>query len=53
MMLILVAFGVVVQFSQRCPVCGVRLGLQSGVLVPESCRKCGTALKPGEVEAEG
>ncbi len=51
-MAILVALGVVVQFSQRCPGCGVRMGLQSGVLVPESCRKCGTALKPGEGEAE-
>ncbi len=37
--------GVVVQFSQRCPRCEYRLGFQSGLLVPEKCRKCGVALK--------
>lgn len=51
-MLILVVYGVVVQFSQRCPGCGVRLGLQSGLQVPDSCRKCGTALKLREGGAE-
>ncbi len=51
-MLILVAIGAVIQFSQRCPSCGARIGVQSGLLVPDSCRKCGVAFKGGDRDAE-
>lgn len=46
--LVLVALVVLagfVQFSQKCPACGYRLGLQSRLLVPDHCKRCGIALK--------
>lgn len=52
-MLILVAFGAVIQFSQRCPSCGARIGVQSGLRLPDSCRKCGAAFKVRDRDAEG
>lgn len=33
------------QFRQKCPRCGYRLGLQSSLLVPDKCKKCGIGLK--------
>ncbi len=42
----LVGYGVVVQFSARCPRCGARLGLQSRLLVPPYCMRCKTPLRP-------
>jgi lipopolysaccharide export LptBFGC system permease protein LptF len=41
----LVAYGIVVQFSARCPRCGARLGLQTRLLVPPYCMRCKTPLK--------
>lgn len=41
----LVAGGVWLQFSVRCPSCGVRLGRQSRLIVPERCRACGVSLR--------
>jgi hypothetical protein len=46
--LVLVALVVLagfVQFSQKCPACGYRLGFQSRLLVPDHCKCCGIALK--------
>ncbi|NIN36565.1 MAG: hypothetical protein GWO08_05200 [Gammaproteobacteria bacterium] len=34
-----------VQFSQKCPACGYRLGLQSRLLLPDHCKRYGVALK--------
>ena len=42
----LACLGFVIQFSQRCPRCGYRLGFQSRLLLPAHCRKCGVGLKP-------
>ena len=40
----------ILQFSVRCPKCGYRLGFQSGLVVPDRCRRCGVSLKaPYEV----
>ncbi len=39
-----VVLGAVLQFSGRCPKCGYRLGRQSGLLIPERCRRCGVPL---------
>ncbi len=36
-----------IQFHQRCPRCGYRLGFQSRLLVPENCKQCGVGLKRG------
>ncbi len=47
-MLTLVAVGAVIQFSERCPSCGARIGVQSGLRIPASCRKCGAAFKVRE-----
>jgi hypothetical protein len=44
----LVALSIVagfVQFSERCPRCGYRIGFQSRLVVPEACKKCGARLK--------
>jgi len=34
-----------VQFSQKCPACGYRIGFQSRLTVPETCRRCGVRLR--------
>jgi hypothetical protein len=34
------------QFSARCPRCGLVLGLQSRLLVPDHCARCGVRLRP-------
>lgn len=36
---------VFIQFRQRCPRCGYRLGFQSRLVVPDNCKKCGVGLK--------
>jgi hypothetical protein len=32
--------GVFIQFSQKCPRCGYRIGRQSRLLLPRQCPKC-------------
>lgn len=40
-----------VQFRERCPRCGMRIGSQSRLMLPNKCRRCGVAFdrppKPG------
>ncbi len=43
----LVGLGAAVQFSQKCPACGYRLGRQTRLLLPQACVKCGVVLKSG------
>ncbi|HEX2334869.1 MAG TPA: hypothetical protein VHI72_00195 [Hyphomicrobiaceae bacterium] len=38
--LILVVAATFVQFRERCPRCGLRLGSQSRLFLPEQCRRC-------------
>jgi len=45
LLLLLVGLGGLIQFSQKCPGCGYRIGFQSRLLVPDKCRKCGVKLK--------
>ena len=40
----MVVGGVGLQFSARCPRCGLRLGLQSSLGVPAECERCGVSL---------
>ena len=44
-LLALAGLGIFIQFSQKCPRCGYRLGFQSRLLVPQNCKKCGVGLK--------
>ena len=37
--------GVFVQFSQKCPRCGFRIGFQSRLLLPRKCTKCGVSFR--------
>ena len=41
----LVIGGVVLQFSVRCPRCSMHLGLQTSLGLPETCERCGAALR--------
>jgi hypothetical protein len=40
LVLVLVVAGSFVQFREKCPRCGRRLGSQSRLLLPERCRGC-------------
>lgn len=40
-----VVVAVRIQFSQACPACGARLGLQTRLWLPAQCKRCGVALK--------
>jgi hypothetical protein len=40
MFVILAIAGAIIQFSQKCPNCGARIGLQSRLLLPAKCAKC-------------
>jgi hypothetical protein len=35
-----------VQFRERCPRCGLRLGRHGRLLLPERCRGCGVGFEP-------
>jgi len=37
--------GILLHFTARCPVCRANLGLQHGLGVPPSCRRCGSLLQ--------
>jgi hypothetical protein len=44
--LILAVAGLAVHVSGRCPVCGRRIGFQSGLLLPLACEICGAVFRP-------
>jgi hypothetical protein len=39
-------YGAILQFSERCPVCRFRIGLQSRLLLPPACPRCGATFRP-------
>lgn len=45
------AVGGAVQFSERCPRCGVRIGWQTRLLLPARCARCGVGFRPGESDS--
>ena len=45
LLLVMVVLGGFIQFRQRCPGCGYRIGFQSRLLLPDNCKKCGIGLK--------
>jgi hypothetical protein len=53
LVLVLVLAAAVVQFRERCPRCGSRLGTQSRLLLPDKCRKCGVVFeRPPKLDSE-
>jgi NADH:ubiquinone oxidoreductase subunit 3 (subunit A) len=42
---VIVAVGLAIHFSGRCPRCGYIIGLQSPLLLPWSCERCKTPLR--------
>ncbi len=53
LVLVLVLAAAVVQFRERCPRCGSRLGTQSRLLLPDKCRKCGVLFeRPPKLDSE-
>ena len=44
LLLALAATAIAIQFSQKCPRCGYRLGFQTRLLLPERCGKCDVEL---------
>ncbi len=42
---VMVVGAVVLQFSEKCPRCGFRIGFASRLLLPPTCRKCGVGFK--------
>ena len=47
--LLLLAF---VQLSAKCPRCEFRIGLQSRLLLPKTCDRCGVAFRPHDRQAQ-
>jgi len=45
LLLILVCLDGIIQFTQKCPRCGYRIGLQSRLTLPENCKSCGVGFK--------
>lgn len=41
----MVVAGVVLQFSERCPRCGLLLGLQTSLGVPSTCERCAVSFR--------
>lgn len=41
----LVGLGAWLQLKQKCPKCGYRIGFQSGLLTPLTCKRCGVSLR--------
>jgi len=53
LVLALVLTATVVQFRERCPRCGSRLGTQSRLLLPDKCRTCGVHFeRPPKLDSE-
>jgi hypothetical protein len=47
--IVLSAAGAVIQFSEKCPNCGARIGFQSRLLLPKKCSKCKISFRGGSV----
>jgi hypothetical protein len=39
--------GGIIQFSEKCPNCGARIGMQSRLVLPARCVKCGISFREG------
>lgn len=44
-LLIVVLVAARIQFSQKCPACGARLGFQTRLLLPPACKRCGVSFR--------
>ena len=53
LVLMLVLLATFVQFREKCPRCGARLGRQSRLILPDRCRSCGVAFpRPPKLDSE-
>jgi hypothetical protein len=53
LVLALVLAATFVQFRERCPRCGSRLGKQSRLLLPDKCKTCGVVFeRPPRLDSE-
>ena len=48
-LILLVVVATAVQFRERCPRCGLRLGAHGRLFLPEQCRGCKVAFHPSPV----
>ena len=48
-LVVLLVAATIVQFRERCPRCGLRLGSHGRLFLPEQCRGCGVAFAPPPV----
>ena len=48
LVIVLVVAATFVQFAERCPRCGHRVGSQGRLFLPEQCRGCGVVFLPPE-----
>jgi len=49
----LVLLATIVQFREKCPRCGTRLGRQSRLILPDQCRTCGVEFaRPPRLDSE-
>jgi hypothetical protein len=52
-LILLVVLATAVQFRERCPRCGMRLGAHGRLFLPDQCRGCGVDFQPSSVASEG
>ncbi|KAB2914129.1 MAG: hypothetical protein F9K29_15290 [Hyphomicrobiaceae bacterium] len=53
LILLLVLAATIVQFRERCPRCGRRIGSQSRLLLPDKCKGCGVKFeRPPKLDSE-
>ncbi len=53
LILLLVLAATYVQFRERCPRCGKRIGSQSRLLLPDKCKGCGVRFeRPPKLDSE-
>jgi hypothetical protein len=52
-LILLVVLASAVQFRERCPRCGMRLGAHGRLFLPEQCRGCGVAFHPSPDAGDG
>ena len=51
--LALVLLATLLQFQEKCPRCGSRLGRQSRLILPDKCRDCGVEFpRPPRLDSE-
>ena len=53
LLVLILALATIVQFGERCPRCGLRLGSHGRLFLPEQCRGCGVVFQPPPAASAG